>query len=337
MSLITENFSLKSYNTFGIDIRARYFVSLMTIKEVEEFLKNNPLSGNPFLILGGGSNILFTKDFPGLVLHPDIKGIEILNETVDFVRLKVGAAENWDAFVKYCINRNYGGIENLSLIPGTVGSSPIQNIGAYGAEVKNSIESVLALDMENSKERIFNNTECQFEYRDSIFKREYKNKYLITYVIFNLSKRPVLVTNYGKIREELEKFNKIDISAIRQVVIRLRNKKLPDPKELGNAGSFFKNPIVEKTITNDIRKQFPGLPTNPISNTYEKIPAAWLIEKCNWKGKRIGDAGIYKHHSLVLVNHGKASGQEVLELAKKIRDSVVKKFGIKLEMEVTVI
>ncbi len=195
MNTIKENFSLKLYNTFGIDVKARHFVSLTDVQAVEEFLQNNPLQGNPFLILGGGSNILFTKDFPGLVFHPDIKGIEILEDTGEFIRLKVGAAENWDFLVEYCVKRNYGGIENLSLIPGTVGSSPIQNIGAYGVEVKDSIESVFTLDLENSNKKIFYNSECQFGYRNSIFKREHKNKYLITHVIFIFMKQPVLITN----------------------------------------------------------------------------------------------------------------------------------------------
>jgi len=337
MNTIKENFSLKLYNTFGIDVKARHFVSLTDVQAVEEFLKNNPLQGNPFLILGGGSNILFTKDFPGLVLRPDIKGIEILEETSEFVRLKVGAAENWDFLVEYCVKRNYGGIENLSLIPGTVGSSPIQNIGAYGVEVKDSIESVFTLDLENCKKKIFSNTECQFGYRNSIFKREHKNKYLITHVIFIFMKQPVLITNYGKVQEELKNFDKIDISTIRQTIIRLRNRKLPDPYKLGNAGSFFKNPVVEKTKIITFRKQFPGLPTYSVSGTHEKIPAAWLIEQCDWKGKRFGDAGVYDGHSLVLVNFGKASGQEIFELSQKIRESVVKKFGIQLDMEVNII
>ena len=337
MNTIKENFSLKLYNTFGIDVKARHFVSLTDVQAVEEFLQNNPLQGNPFLILGGGSNILFTKDFPGLVLHPDIKGIEILEDTNEFIRLKVGAAENWDFLVEYCVKRNYGGIENLSLIPGTVGSSPIQNIGAYGVEVKDSIESVFTLDLENSNKKIFSNSECQFGYRNSIFKREHKNKYLITHVIFIFMKQPVLITNYGRVHEELKNFNKIDISTIRQAIIQLRNRKLPDPDKLGNAGSFFKNPVLEKIIIKTIRKQFPVLPTFPVSGTHEKIPAAWLIEQCDWKGKRFGDAGVYDGHSLVLVNFGKASGQEIFELAQKIRESVVKKFGVQLDMEVNII
>ena len=289
------------------------------------------------MILGGGSNVLFTKGFNGHVLHPNIKGIEILEDNKDEVILKVGAGEDWDEFVGYCVDNGWGGVENLSLIPGNVGTCPIQNIGAYGVEVKDVIEEVETIEIETLKTHCYKNSECEFGYRDSIFKRKLKGKHIITHVNFRLKKVPEFKLDYGNLKEGLKRFEQVDLKSIRQSVINIRNSKLPDPDEFGNSGSFFKNPVVHSEKAKRINEEYLEMPSYKISDEEVKIPAAWLIETAGWKGKRVGDAGVHERQALVLVNYGNASGEEIINLATQIQSSVKKQFDIELEMEVNVV
>ncbi|MCD4834471.1 MAG: UDP-N-acetylmuramate dehydrogenase [Bacteroidales bacterium] len=334
---IKENFTLKKYNTLGIDVKTRYFAEYSSVTELIDFFNLYPKQDLPLIILGGGSNVLFTKDFEGYVLHPDIKGIEIIDDSDDFVKIRVGAGEDWDELVDYCVDRNWGGIENLSLIPGNVGTCPIQNIGAYGVEVKDVITEVETLEVDSLKVFSFKNEECQFAYRDSIFKHKLKGKHIINYVTLQLNKQPVFKLDYGNLNEELGKYNEINIKNIRQAVINIRESKLPKPEDIGNAGSFFKNPVVQNYKADELKKSYPEMPIYIQGNELIKIPAGWLIEKAGWKGKSIGRAGVHNKQALVIVNHGGATGQEILYLAQEIQKSVKEKFGIELEMEVNVV
>ena len=334
---IKENFSLKKYNTFGFDVTCSYFSTFETIEKLRELLiiqKNRKI---PLLILGGGSNVLFTSDFNGLIIQPAIKGVKILSESKDFVDLQVGAGENWDEFVAYCVQNNWGGIENLSLIPGFVGTCPIQNIGAYGVEVKDVIQKVETIEISSLQEQDFSNSQCKFGYRNSIFKNELKGKHIITYVYFRLKKNADFIINYGNLKDELQKYNSINLKSIRQAVIDIRNSKLPKPEEIGNAGSFFKNPEIGYELFDELKKKYPGIPSYPQGEKSVKVPAGWLIEQAGWKGKNIGNAGVHSKQALVLVNLGEANGEEVLHLATEIRNSIEKQFGIRLEMEVNVV
>lgn len=337
--IISENIYLKPYNTFGVEAKASLFAEMHSLQDIQTFLNTSRYKKYPKLILGGGSNLLFTKDFDGVIMKINTKGIIKISETEDHVFLNVQAGEIWNDFVNYCIDNNYGGIENLALIPGNVGSSPIQNIGAYGVEVKNCIESVEVVDMENIQMYEISNRDCEFGYRDSIFKKELKNKVVIVSVTFKLSKKYKLNIEYGAIRDELENngITKPGIRDIAKAVTNIRRCKLPDPKEIGNAGSFFKNPSLSEKKYNKIRSSFPDLPSYHQPDKTFKIPAGWLIEQCGWKGFRKGDAGVHEKQALVLVNYGDASGIEIVQLASKIKDSVKKKFGIELEMEVYII
>ena len=336
MSGILENFPLRELNTFGIDITCRYYTTLETKKDIISFFSNYPFINLPYLILGFGSNILFTRDFPGLIIRPNIKGIELIEQSGNNVWIRSGSIEEWDNLVKRCVEKGYGGIENLSLIPGSVGSAPIQNIGAYGVELKDCIDRVAAIDLKELKEKEFSVNECRFGYRESIFKRE-PGRYLITHVTLRLSRDPVFKTDYGPLQDELKQYPEISLTAIRDAVISIRRRKLPDPLKLGNAGSFFKNPVLEKKDIQKIRKKHPRIPVHPHSGTHDKVPAAWLIEQCGWKGKRVGNAGVYNVQPLVLVNHGNASGHEIFDLSEMIRRSVYDAFGIVLEREVMVV
>ena len=334
---IKENFSLKKYNTFGFDVKCLYFSAFYNEEDLKELIQFSKKSNIPLMVLGGGSNILFTKDFKGLIIHPVIRGIEILNDTDDFVYLRVGAGENWDSFVEFCVNNNWGGIENLSLIPGFVGTCPIQNIGAYGVEVKDVILKVESVEIDSLIKHEYLNSDCEFGYRDSIFKRDLKGNEIITYVQFILSKKHVYRIDYGNLKDELQKYNAINIKNIRQAVVDIRNSKLPNPEEIGNAGSFFKNPEIELKVLEKIKENFPNVPYFPLEENKFKIPAGWLIEQAGWKGKNIGNAGVHSKQALVLVNLGGATGAEVLNLALEIRKSINKQFGIELEMEVNII
>lgn len=330
---IQKNISLKSYNTFGIDVNALEFCEVKSVTELITVLENN----DDFFILSGGSNILLTKPVEQLVLHINIKGIEIISETKNAVIVTVNAGENWHEFVLWSLKNDFGGLENLSLIPGNVGTTPIQNIGAYGVEVKDCIEEVCAIDIKTQKEISFTNSDCNFGYRNSIFKNEVKGQYIITSVSFKLTKsKHQLRYNYGAIKDELA-LNDLNptIQNISTSIISIRERKLPNPNKIGNSGSFFKNPIVEKSIFEDIYTLHPKMPFYKTENKF-KIPAGWLIEQCGFKGKRFGDAGVHKNQALVLVNYGNAKGEEILSLAKNIRESVKIKFKILLEMEVNI-
>ena len=337
MAILHKNYSLKPYNTFGIKAKADYFFQFDTVNEIQSFLNENSVESVNYLILGGGSNILFTSDYEGLILHPNIKGIETVEENDNSVLVKVGANENWDEFVAWAVSNGYGGIENLSNIPGVVGAVPVQNIGAYGVEASQVVEKLDAISIESKKQVEFKNFHCEFDYRNSVFKNEYKNLFIITHVYFRLSKKPVFNLEYGAIKIELENYDKINLKNIREVIIKIRESKLPDPEEIGNAGSFFKNPIVETQFAEELLAKFPDCPNYEMDNTKTKLAAGWLIEQCGWKGKHVGQAGVHKDQALVLVNLGNAKGYEVLQLANDIKKSVLFKYGVKLEMEVNAI
>jgi len=335
---IKTHISLKHLNTFGIDVYAKEFSVIQSHQELLDLIAQRDLTKEKFLMLGGGSNILFTKDFEGLLLKNEISGIEVINEDAQQVWIKVGAGVVWHEFVMHCIERGWGGLENLSLIPGTVGASPIQNIGAYGVEVKDLIVEVEGVDLVQKNTRTINSQECEFAYRSSVFKTSLKNTFLITAVVFRLDKQPKLHVEYGAIKDQLSKM-KIDHPTIKDVsnaVISIRQSKLPDPNSIGNAGSFFKNPVVPAKKLNELKAIFPGIVSFPFENDF-KLAAGWLIEQAGWKGHREGNVGCHEKQALVLVNHGNASGAEVLQLAQKIQQSVYTKFGVELEMEVNVI
>lgn len=330
-----SNFSLKNYNTFGIDVKAKKFVSISTLEELKEVLSIE----NEIFLLSGGSNMLLTKDIDKTVVHIDLKGIKILEESKDQVVVEVYAGEDWHQFVLWCVNHDFGGIENLSLIPGNVGTCPIQNIGAYGVEVKDVIESVETIEIKSGKTKTFSNSECQFGYRNSIFKNTLKGKFVITKVRFKLTKvKHNLNTSYGAIESELSSNNiqNPTIKDISNAVIAIRQSKLPDPKEIGNSGSFFKNPVISKSHFERLQEKYPKIPSYPIDEFTVKVPAGWLIETAGFKGKRFGEAGIHDRQALVLVNHGNACGQEVFKVAKHIQSKIYIDFGIELEIEVNV-
>lgn len=337
MAILHENHSLKTYNTFGIEAKADYFFQFDTVDEIQSFLNDNPLDNINYLILGGGSNILFTADYEGLILHPNIKGMEIVEENEDSVLVKAGANEDWDEFVEWAVTNGYGGIENLSNIPGVVGATPVQNIGAYGVEACQVIEKLDAVSIETKRQVEFQNFHCDFEYRNSVFKKEYKNLFIITHVYFRLKKKPEFNLEYGTIKDELKNYGEVSLKTIRELIIKIRESKLPDPELMGNAGSFFKNPIVETRFAEKLLEKFPDCPNYEVDNANTKLAAGWLIEQCGWKGKHVGQAGVHKDQALVLVNLGDAKGFEVLQLANDIKKSVLFKYGVKLEMEVNAI
>jgi UDP-N-acetylmuramate dehydrogenase len=338
MTLI-ENCSVKPYSTFGIEAKARYFVRVSTVEELSEALNHPMVTGLPVLILGGGSNMLFTKDYKGLVVKIDFKGISVDHQDNETVLVTAGAGEDWDNFVSFCVEKGFAGLENLSLIPGVVGTCPVQNIGAYGVEVKDTIDHVTVYDLNTGQICVLTNAECQFGYRESIFKYSAKGRYIITSVAFRLSLNPVFHTQYGAITAELASMgvNSLSLNAIRSAVISIRTRKLPDPMIIGNAGSFFKNPSIDSKQYNRLHDLFPGIVAYELADGHYKLAAGWMIEQCGWKGYRKGDAGVHAHQALVLVNYGKATGSEMLELATAIQSSIKAKFGIDLEMEVNVI
>ena len=332
---IQHNVSLKSYNSFGIDVLAKSFASFSSFHQLEELIQPSTL------ILGGGSNILFTKNFDGLVLKNELKGIALLKEDEEYYYVKAAAGEAWQDLVLYCINNNYAGLENLSLIPGNVGASPMQNIGAYGVELKDVFYSLEAYHVHDKVIQTFTINDCEFGYRESVFKRKYKNQFVLLNVTFKLPKKFIYNTSYGAIELELEKMNVQDISiqAISQAVINIRSSKLPNPKEIGNAGSFFKNPTITSTAFETLQKEFPLIPHYPSADKKEtvKLAAGWLIEQCGWKGFRNKDAGCHAKQALVLVNYGNATGKEIFDLSEQIIASVKTKFNIALEREVNII
>lgn len=333
---IQRNVSLKPYNTFGIDASASYFSSFSSAEELEFLFADKNLPRKR-LVIGGGSNILILKDIDGLVLQNRIKGIELISENADHYYVKAGAGEKWNDLVQYCITHGYAGIENLSLIPGNTGAAPMQNIGAYGVELKETFLQLDAYHIESGKIMVFSNNDCEFGYRDSIFKRQAKDQFIILTITLRLNKTPRLNTEYGAIKQELQHMgvHEISIKSISDAVVNIRRSKLPDPAVIGNAGSFFKNPVVENKKYQGLKMEYPDLPgfaTGSAETT--KIPAAYLIEKCGWKGYRNDDAGCHVKQPLVLVNYGNARGQEIYDLSEAIMESVMKTFGIRLEREV---
>ena len=335
--IILKNYPLKKHNTFGIDCNAENLVRIRSETDLKEAIK---LPYPPVYVLGGGSNILLTGDLSGLVLKNEIKGIKVIEEDHQEVIIQAGGGENWHQLVCWSIKRNYGGIENLSLIPGTVGAAPIQNIGAYGVELREVFEKLEAINLRTGKKKIFYSTDCAFAYRDSIFKNTLKNEYCITQVCIRLTKtNHRLITGYGAIREVLQEKHIKDptIQDISDAVISIRSGKLPNPEELGNSGSFFKNPEIDNEQFEQLQKKFPQIVHYELPDNKVKIPAGWLIEQCGWKGKRIGNTGAHASQALVLVNYGGASGKEVKKLADQIRSSVLNKFGIELSCEVNII
>jgi UDP-N-acetylmuramate dehydrogenase len=335
---IQQNYSLKKYNTFGIAATAKYFACFSSENELVELLRNDLCKTEPLFILGGGSNILLTQDFEGLVLANTIKGMEVLAEDNHSSTIEVGAGEVWHDFVLWSIEKTLSGIENLALIPGLVGASPMQNIGAYGLEVKDVITTVHFTEIGSGNSKILSNEDCNFGYRDSIFKHELKEKVVITKVIFKLSKTPLNKTTYGAIEEELKNLN-LDPSPknISTAVINIRSRKLPDPKILGNSGSFFKNPIIKTTQFENLKREFPEMVGYTISETKTKIAAGWLIDNAGLKGYRKADAGVHKNQALVLVNYGNATGLEIINLAKEIQEKIKDKYGISITPEVNIL
>ena len=335
---IQHHFSLKNYNTFGIEAKAKEFIAVQSTEELKHILEQRKAEKK--FILGGGSNMLLTKDIDALVIHIDLKGKKIIKEVDDYVWVESQAGENWHEFVLWTIDQDFGGLENMSLIPGNVGTTPVQNIGAYGTEIKDTFVYCQAITIENQVVKIFSKEECSFGYRDSIFKNDAKDQYIITSVVFKLTKKNHKInTSYGDIAAELIKNNikEPTLQDVSNAVISIRRSKLPDPKELGNSGSFFKNPILLKSEFEKIQQQFPEMKYYEVSETQVKVPAGWLIEQAGFKGKRFGDAGIHKNQALVLVNYGNATGSEILNVSKDIQETIFKKFGIQIEAEVNVI
>ena len=333
---IQTDFSLKNYNTFGIEAKAMQFTSVQNTEELIEVLQLN----KDIFVLGGGSNMLLTQNINKLVVHINIKGISIFEENEDFVWVKANAGENWHEFVLWCIDHNYGGIENLSLIPGNVGTTPIQNIGAYGVEIKDMFSSCEALNIAERTIKTFKKEDCNFGYRESVFKNELKNKYIITSVVFKLTKKNHKTnSSYGAIEAELAKNNITNptIKDISNAVIAIRKSKLPDPKVLGNSGSFFKNPIIPIGLYKKALLQYPEMPHYVVSETEVKVPAGWLIEQAGFKGKRFGDAGIHEKQALVLVNYGNATGEEIVTVSRNIQKTILDKYGISIDAEVNII
>ncbi len=335
---IQNNFSLKKYNTFGIEAKAKQFIAVHSLEDLKTVLQEH--QSEQKFILGGGSNMLLTQDINALVIHIDLKGKKVLKEEDDFVWVESQAGENWHEFVLWTIDQNFGGLENMSLIPGNVGTTPVQNIGAYGTEIKDTFVSCDSMTIATQEMKTFDKEDCHFGYRESIFKHEAKDQFIITSVIFKLTKHNHKInTSYGDITKELEKQN-VSTPTLKDVsnaVIAIRQSKLPDPKELGNSGSFFKNPIISKEQYEKVHALHPEMPHYVISETEVKVPAGWLIERAGFRGKRFGDAGIHKNQALVLVNYGNATGQEILAVSRDIQATILREFGIVIEAEVNVV
>lgn len=339
MRTIQKNISLKDYNTFGIDVNAKLFGQFTSVDELKNIITDSNYKQEKLLILGGGSNILFTKDFDGLALLNQIKGIEVIEEDQDSVVIAGGSGVVWHEFVLQSIDQNLGGIENMSLIPGSLGASPMQNIGAYGTEVKDNFEWLEAYHIETGEIHKFDNTSCEFGYRESVFKRRLKGQYIITKVAFRLSKTHKLNTSYGAIENELELLNisHPTIKDVSNAIIKIRESKLPDPKKIGNSGSFFKNPVIDNNTFKKIKSDFPNIASYPAGSDKTKIAAGWLIDQAGWKGKIIENYGVHKNQALVLVNYGGASGNDIYSLSEEIIQSIKETYGIELEREVNIL
>lgn len=322
-------------NTFGLDVKAGRWLEYASMEELKALIAEGQIS-SPYLHVGSGSNLLFLGDFEGTILHSAIRSIEMVNQDAEKVWLRVGAGVIWDDFVAYCVERGYYGAENLSLIPGEVGASAVQNIGAYGVEVKDLISCVETLDVHGDK-RVFGVEECGYAYRNSVFKRPDMKSFFVTHVTFALNKAEQYTLNYGTIRQELEKYPQIDLATVRQVIVSIRESKLPDPKVLGNAGSFFMNPIVTRTKYETLLQEYPSMPSYQVDATHVKIPAGWMIEQCGWKGKSLGNAAVHDKQALVLVNCGGATGADIVALSDAVRAAVREKFGVEIHPEVNMI
>ena len=336
---LLQNHTLRNYNTFGVNVSAKLFAEVFSESELENFLNDENFKSQKKIIIGGGSNILFTKDFDGIIIKTSITGITIVEEYDDKVLIESGAGTIWDDLVAYCVNKKFGGIENLTSIPGSVGAAPIQNIGAYGQELSDSFYSLDGFYLDNGKKKIFTKDDCNFAYRNSIFKEELKNKFIITSVRLKLSKNPEVNTKYKSLREYFLKREMTNptIKDVRKAVAEIRQSRLPDPKVIGNAGSFFKNPEISFESFDKLKSAFPDVVNFPAGNDKVKISAGWLIEKCGWKGKRVGDVGASPDHALVICNFGQAKGSEILEFALRIKEDVRNKFGITLQEEVNIL
>lgn len=331
------NYPILRYNTFGMDVKTSCFVEYSSVSELQSFLSAKEYS-LPLLHIGGGSNLLFLSDFKGTILHSALKGIDITEESDEWIDIKVGAGEVWDDFVSYTVSKGFYGAENLSIIPGEVGASAVQNIGAYGVEAKDIILTVHTVRISDSSERVFSNEECRYSYRNSIFKGEMKGQYIVTHVTFRLRKSPEFHLSYGNISSELEKRNlSPSLVNIRDIIIEVRRSKLPEPEEFGNAGSFFMNPMVSMQKFKQLESEFPDIPHYPVDENTVKIPAGWMIDRCGWKGRNIGPAGVYHKQALVLVNLGGATGKDISCLADEIIKSVYEKFGVDIHPEVNYI
>ncbi len=336
--ILNQNYSLKNHNTFHLDVKTKYFAAPQNLDEIKELLDNKIAKTHPTLILGEGSNSLFTKDYNGLVIKPSGKFVHVTDSGEHDVWIEVGAGVSWDDFVKWSVNNSFYGIENLSLIPGSVGACPVQNIGAYGVEVKDVISQVNGIFLDSLEPFQLKNKDCHFGYRNSIFKNEFKNRIIITSVIFKLQKSVSLKMDYGDVRKRVEDKGEINLKNIREAIIEIRESKLPDTKRYGNAGSFFKNPVLSQKKAQKFIKEFPEAPFYTQKDGSMKIPAAWLIDACQWKGKTMGNAAVHEKQALVLINRtGNATGTEILDLAAAIEKSVIKKFNIKIEKEVNII
>jgi UDP-N-acetylmuramate dehydrogenase len=336
--MIKSDVSLKAHNTFGISASAKFFSEASNEDQVRAIIQTNEFSANENLILGGGSNLLFTKNFDGIVLKNNIEGIEVIRETEDAVYVKAGGGVGWHDFVLYCINKGWSGLENLSLIPGSVGASPMQNIGAYGVEIKDIFEELEAINLKTGEIIYFTNSDCAFSYRESVFKKSLKGQYLISRVTYKLSKKTKFNTSYGAINQQLEAMNITDLSAksISDAVVAIRQSKLPDPKEIGNSGSFFKNPIVSNEQFTTLKSNFPEAVGYPSGDQNTKLAAGWMIDQAGWKGKTINNYGVHKNQALVLVNYGGATGEEIYNLSEEIMQSIKEKFNVALEREVNI-
>ena len=336
MIRLLDNFDLTAYNTFQLKAKADRFFEFTESEELQLFLQHEKLPSK-YLIMGGGSNLLFQDDYHGLILHPNIPGVIEEDEDRNFVYIEAGSGVEWDEFVRLTVQYELGGLENLSLIPGKVGAAPVQNVGAYGVEAKDRIYLVRGIDLISGRPFEMKNDECHFAYRNSIFKRELKNKVVITSVVFKLDKFPEFNLEYGALKSEVDQLGKVNLENVRQAVINIREAKLPDPKVIGNAGSFFKNPVVDVTVANQLIEHYEKVPVYPVDDNRVKLAAGWLIDQCGWKGYRNGDVGVHPKQALVLVNYGNAKGTELVELSGQIRKSVQEKFHILLEPEVNII
>lgn len=336
--MIKSDVSLKAFNTFGIDVSANFFTEVSNEDHVRAVIESNEFKSNENLILGGGSNVLFTKNFDGIVIKNNLQGIEVIEESDDHVLVKVGGGVIWHEFVLHSINQGWNGIENLSLIPGNVGASPMQNIGAYGVEIKDIFEELEAINIHTGEIDYFNNEACEFGYRESVFKRKLKGQYLISRVTYRLSKKGHFNTSYGAIDQQLEAMNVTNLTSksISEAVVAIRQSKLPDPKEIGNSGSFFKNPVVTNKAFTQLKEKFPEAVGYAVGESNTKLAAGWLIDQAGWKGKTIDNYGVHKNQALVLVNYGGATGKEIYNLSEEILISIREKFNVELEREVNI-